>query len=131
MATIDKATPAAAVGLAAVLSGANPKNLLLAVGGAAAIAQTGISGGDQAIAYVVFALRGARTRDARNFARYLDETLQRWGDEAEVHWGPHTWPVWGNENITAFIESQRGTYKYIHDQALRLAPASKKRRVSA
>jgi alkyl sulfatase BDS1-like metallo-beta-lactamase superfamily hydrolase len=66
-------------------------------------------------------LRGARTRDARNFARYLDETLERWGDAAEVHYGPHTWPVWGNENITAFIESQRDTYKYIHDQALRLA----------
>ncbi|MFI8483619.1 alkyl/aryl-sulfatase [Streptomyces rubrogriseus] len=66
-------------------------------------------------------LRGARTRDARNFARYLDETLQRWGDEAELHYGPHTWPVFGNENITAFLESQRDTYKYIHDQALRLA----------
>lgn len=66
-------------------------------------------------------LRGARTRDARNFARYLDETLQRWGSEAEVHYGPHTWPVWGNGTLTAFIESQRDTYKYIHDQALRLA----------
>src|ERR1035441_7881507 len=66
-------------------------------------------------------LRGVRTRDARNFARYLDETLERWGDEAEVHWGPHTWPVWGNENIATFIGSQRDTYKYIHDQALRLA----------
>lgn len=66
-------------------------------------------------------LRGARTRDARNFARYLDETLERWGDEAEVHYGPHTWPVWGNAEITSFLESQRDTYKYIHDQALRLA----------
>ncbi len=66
-------------------------------------------------------LRGARTRDARNFARYLDETLERWGDEAEVHYGPHTWPVWGNEQVVPFIESQRDTYKYIHDQALRLA----------
>ncbi|MFE6887365.1 alkyl/aryl-sulfatase [Streptomyces sp. NPDC057694] len=66
-------------------------------------------------------LRGARTRDARNFARYLDETLERWGDEAEVHYGPHTWPVFGNENVTTFLESQRDTYKYIHDQALRLA----------
>ena len=44
-------------------------------------------------------LRGARTRDARNFARYLDETLERWGDEAEVHYGPHTWPVWGNAEV--------------------------------
>ncbi|MET9677576.1 alkyl sulfatase dimerization domain-containing protein [Streptomyces sp. NPDC006482] len=66
-------------------------------------------------------LRGARTRDARNFARYLDETLERWGDEAEVHYGPHTWPVWGNGQVTSFLESQRDTYKYIHDQALRLA----------
>jgi Sap, sulfolipid-1-addressing protein len=56
MATIDKTTPLAALSLAAVLSGANPKNLLLAVGGAAAIAQTGIPGGQQVIAYLVFAL---------------------------------------------------------------------------
>jgi Sap, sulfolipid-1-addressing protein len=56
MASIDKTTPVAALGLAAALSGANPKNLLLAVGGAATIAQTGIPGGQQAIAYLVFAL---------------------------------------------------------------------------
>jgi Sap, sulfolipid-1-addressing protein len=58
MATIDKATPLAALGLAAVLSGANPKNLLLAVAGGAAIAQTGIPGGQQVIAYLIFALIG-------------------------------------------------------------------------
>lgn len=56
MTTIDKTTPIAAFGLAAALSGANPKNLLLAVGGAAAIAQTGIPGGQQALAYLVFAV---------------------------------------------------------------------------
>ncbi|WP_433161809.1 GAP family protein [Kribbella sp. CA-247076] len=39
-----------------VLSAANPKSALLAVGAAAASAQTGISGGEQAIAYVVFAV---------------------------------------------------------------------------
>jgi hypothetical protein len=38
------------------MSGANPKNLLLAVAGAAAIAGTGISGGEQAIAYLIFVL---------------------------------------------------------------------------
>jgi hypothetical protein len=58
MASIDKTTPLAAFGLAALLSGANPKNLLLAVGGAATIAQTGISGAQQAIAYLIFALIG-------------------------------------------------------------------------
>lgn len=66
-------------------------------------------------------IRGARTRDARNFARYLDETLVRWGSEVEVHYGPHTWPVWGNENVVRFLEDQRDLYKYIHDQSLRLA----------
>ena len=58
MATIDDIRPLAACGLAALLAGVNPKNLLLAVGGAASIAQTGISGGEQAIAYLVFALVG-------------------------------------------------------------------------
>jgi hypothetical protein len=59
MTTIDKTTPFAALGLAAAMSGANPKNLLLAVGGAASIAQTGIPGAQQAIAYAVFAVIGA------------------------------------------------------------------------
>jgi Sap, sulfolipid-1-addressing protein len=58
MTTIDKTTPVAAIGLAAALAGANPKNLLLSVAGGAAIAQTGIAGGQQAIAYLVFALVG-------------------------------------------------------------------------
>jgi hypothetical protein len=58
MASIDRTTPFAALGLAVLLSGANPKNLLLAVSGGATIAQTGIPGGQQAIAYLVFALIG-------------------------------------------------------------------------
>jgi alkyl sulfatase BDS1-like metallo-beta-lactamase superfamily hydrolase len=66
-------------------------------------------------------LRGARTRDAGNFARYLDETLERWGDHVELHFGPHTWPLWDNGRVVEFIEHQRDAYKYIHDQALRLA----------
>jgi alkyl sulfatase BDS1-like metallo-beta-lactamase superfamily hydrolase len=66
-------------------------------------------------------LRGARTRDAGNFAMYLDEAIDRYLGEAEVHFGPHTWPVWGNDNVRAFLESQRDAYKFMHDQALRLA----------
>ena len=58
MGTIDQIKPPAAFGLAAALAGANPKNLLLAAGGAASIAQTGISGTQQVIAYVIFALIG-------------------------------------------------------------------------
>ena len=58
MASVDRTSPLAALGLAALLSGANPKNLLLGVAGAASIAQTGIPGGQQALAYLVFALVG-------------------------------------------------------------------------
>jgi hypothetical protein len=58
MASIDTMKPLAVLGLAALLGGVNPKNLLLAVSAGASIAQTGISGADQAIAYAVFALIG-------------------------------------------------------------------------
>ena len=58
MGAIDRFNPGQALGGGAVLAGANPKNLLLAVGGAAAIAQTGIPAGQQAIAYAVFAVIG-------------------------------------------------------------------------
>ncbi len=56
MGAIDNFKPLAAVGTGALLAGANPKNLLLAVGGAATIAQTGIAAAQQAIAYVIFAV---------------------------------------------------------------------------
>ena len=58
MQAIDTFRPTKAAGLAVLLSGVNPKNLLLAVGAAAAIAQTGASSGDQAIALAVFVLIG-------------------------------------------------------------------------
>jgi Sap, sulfolipid-1-addressing protein len=57
MGRVDELKPLPAAGLG-VLAGLNPKNLLLVAAAAAAIAQTGISGGEQAIAYLVFALVG-------------------------------------------------------------------------
>lgn len=54
MQTIDGFRAPKAAGLAVLLSSVNPKNLLLVVAAAAAIAQTGISGGKQAGAYAVF-----------------------------------------------------------------------------
>jgi threonine/homoserine/homoserine lactone efflux protein len=58
MKTIDTFTPAKAVGMGILLSAVNPKNLILVVGAAAAIAQTGTSAGDQAVALAVFVLLG-------------------------------------------------------------------------
>ena len=45
-----------ALGAGLLLGTVNPKNLLLVVGGAAAVAQTGISTGDQIVAWAVFTL---------------------------------------------------------------------------
>ena len=59
MGAIDEFKPGAALGAGALLTALNPKNLLLTVGGAAAIAQTGISIGQQAIAFLVFAVISA------------------------------------------------------------------------
>ena len=51
-------TPGKAAGFGVLLSAVNPKNLLLAVGAAAAIAQTGIPAGEQAVALAVLVLIG-------------------------------------------------------------------------
>jgi threonine/homoserine/homoserine lactone efflux protein len=58
MGPIDAFTPIKAAGAGVLLSALNPKNLLLAIGAGAAIALTGISGGEQAVAYAVFAVIG-------------------------------------------------------------------------
>jgi hypothetical protein len=58
MGAIDRFAATKALGVGALLSGANPKNLLLAIAAGAAIAQTGIAGGQQAIAFAVFAIIG-------------------------------------------------------------------------
>jgi threonine/homoserine/homoserine lactone efflux protein len=54
MGALDGFGPLKALGAGVVFSAANPKNLLLAIAGAAAIAQTGIPGGQQAVAWIVF-----------------------------------------------------------------------------
>ncbi len=56
MGAIDALPPAKAVGAGVLLAAVNPKNLLLSVAAAATIAQTGISTGQQAVAYLVFAI---------------------------------------------------------------------------
>ena len=54
MATVDGFTPPKAAGMGVLLSAVNPKNLILIVAAAAAIAETGASTGAQAVALAVF-----------------------------------------------------------------------------
>ncbi|WP_405237094.1 alkyl/aryl-sulfatase [Lentisalinibacter orientalis] len=68
----------------------------------------------------IYTLRGAKVRDALLWSGYIDEALQLFGD-AEVYFGSHHWPVWGNGEVVEFLKQQRDLYKYIHDQTLRMA----------
>jgi alkyl sulfatase BDS1-like metallo-beta-lactamase superfamily hydrolase len=65
-------------------------------------------------------LRGAKTRDALSWSRYLDEALHRFVPEVDVVCAQHQWPVWGTTRIHEFVAGQRDLYRYLHDQTLRL-----------
>jgi len=67
----------------------------------------------------LYTLRGAKVRDARLWSSFIDEAKNRF-TEAEVYFGSHHWPLWGQENIQDFLAVQRDTYKFIHDQTVRL-----------
>ena len=54
MSGIDALSPFQAFGLGVLLAGVNPKNLVLAVGAAAGVAQLGLSTGDAAVSLIVF-----------------------------------------------------------------------------
>ena len=61
MAGIDEFLPAKAFGLAVLLAGVNPKNLLLAAGAAAGLAQLGLSTSDAVVSLIVFVVLGSLT----------------------------------------------------------------------
>jgi alkyl sulfatase BDS1-like metallo-beta-lactamase superfamily hydrolase len=69
----------------------------------------------------IYTLRGAKVRDSKAWAKHIDNMLLKWGDEAQVLFAPHHWPSWGNDNINEHVSKQRDTYKFMHDQVLRLA----------
>lgn len=65
-------------------------------------------------------LRGAQVRDARIWAKFIDETIRRYGPNTEVKFQSHHWPLWGNANIIDYWKKQRDLYKYMHDQSVRM-----------
>lgn len=69
----------------------------------------------------LYTLRGAKVRDARAWASYLNQAIEMFGSQTEVVFAQHHWPKWGNARVIDFIEKQRDMYKYMHDQSLRLA----------
>jgi alkyl sulfatase BDS1-like metallo-beta-lactamase superfamily hydrolase len=69
----------------------------------------------------LYSPRGAQYRSGLKWSKYLQAARDLWGDEMEMLFGSHQWPVWGNADCIAHLETQRDLYRVMHDQALRLA----------
>ncbi|WP_273979427.1 alkyl/aryl-sulfatase [Vibrio parahaemolyticus] len=69
----------------------------------------------------IYSLRGAKLRSPLEWSKALKKALERWGNETEVLYAPHHWPVWGKETINEYLTNQSLAYKYINDQTLRMA----------
>ncbi len=68
----------------------------------------------------LYTLRGTRVRDAVKWSETINQAMELFGS-AEIYFGCHHWPIWGNRRIMDFLKKQRDLYKYIHDQTMRLA----------
>ncbi|MBY0011695.1 alkyl/aryl-sulfatase [Paenibacillus typhae] len=70
----------------------------------------------------VYAVRGAKTRDALAWASALDKVIDLAQEKPlKAIVNIHSWPVWGKEHALQHLTKQRDLYKYIHDQTVRLA----------
>ncbi|HET7093691.1 MAG TPA: GAP family protein, partial [Thermomicrobiales bacterium] len=92
MTSLEKATPAAALGLGAVLAGVNPKNLAFTIAAAVAIAEARLTAGQQLIPVAVYALLGSVGVVAPVIWRALareraSATLASWRDWLTVNYG--------------------------------------------
>jgi alkyl sulfatase BDS1-like metallo-beta-lactamase superfamily hydrolase len=68
----------------------------------------------------LYTLRGAEIRDGNAWAKYLNETLARFGERSDLLIAQHHWPTFGHERVIDFVAKQRDLYKYVHDQSVRL-----------
>ena len=68
-----------------------------------------------------YSMRGTSCRDPQAWAKYMNQTLDMWGDKTDVLYGMHHWPSWGRERIFEMMEKGRDGYRFINDQTLRLA----------
>lgn len=64
--------------------------------------------------------RGAKVRDTRAWAGFLDEALQLYAPRSDALISSHCWPRFGQGEVAASLAAQRDNYRYLHDQTLRL-----------
>ncbi|MDE0759288.1 MAG: MBL fold metallo-hydrolase [Pseudomonadales bacterium] len=66
-------------------------------------------------------IRGALVRNALNWSKYINESMNLFCGETDLLFTSHNWPRWGNEDVRGFMTNQRDLYKWMHDQSMRLA----------
>lgn len=64
--------------------------------------------------------RGAKVRDARIWAGFIDEALQTWGPRSDALISSHCWPRFGQGEVQSALAANRDNYRYLHDQTVRL-----------
>lgn len=64
--------------------------------------------------------RGAKVRNARAWAHFLDEAVTRYAPQSDAVISSHCWPIFGNRESTAWLTAQRDNYRWLHDQTVRL-----------
>jgi len=65
--------------------------------------------------------RGAQIRDALGWSKYINESIELFAADTDVLFASHHWPRWGETEALDYLRKQRDTYRYIHDQTMRLA----------
>ncbi|MFN4240530.1 MAG: alkyl/aryl-sulfatase [Erythrobacter cryptus] len=63
--------------------------------------------------------RGAKVRDARAWAHFLDEAATRYAPQSDVVISSHCWPIFGRAAGMAWLSAQRDNYRWLHDQTVR------------
>jgi len=63
--------------------------------------------------------RGAKVRDARAWAHYLDEAATRYAPRSDAVISSHCWPIFGREAGARWLTAQRDNYRWLHDQTVR------------
>ncbi|MEL7540099.1 MAG: alkyl sulfatase dimerization domain-containing protein, partial [Pseudomonadota bacterium] len=69
----------------------------------------------------ILTMRGAKARDALRWSQVVDNILVEFGDDTDVLFASHHWPVWGADEAEQHLRLHRDLYRSLHDQTIRLA----------
>jgi alkyl sulfatase BDS1-like metallo-beta-lactamase superfamily hydrolase len=66
--------------------------------------------------------RGTQVRDARLWWKALDALLTAYAKDMSILCATHNWPIWQDDTFRCetLLKEQRNSYKYLHDQTVRL-----------